>query len=115
MAVRAVGRHIRLAPRKTRLVIDMIRGKSVKEALALLKFTNRAAAPIVAKVINSAVANAEHNHDMHTDKLYVKTACVDAGPILQGRPYRKYIYCARGRASVVRQRTSHITIEVVEK
>jgi large subunit ribosomal protein L22 len=70
MRARAVARYVRIAPRKARLVIDLIRGKSVEEALAILRFTPRAASPIIEKVLRSAVANAEHNYNMDPSRLY---------------------------------------------
>ena len=72
METKAIARTIRIAPRKARLVIDLIRGKNIKEAQAILMFTPRAASPIILKVLNSAVANAEHNNNQNIDNLYVK-------------------------------------------
>jgi large subunit ribosomal protein L22 len=107
---KAIAKHIRVSPRKARRVIDLIRGKDVGEARAILQFvTHKAAAPI-RKVLLSAVANAEHNYNMNTDYLYVKTAYVDVGPSL-----KRLIPRAQGRADVIKRRSSHITIIVSEK
>lgn len=110
MQAKAVARNVRIAPRKARLVIDLIRGKSVEEALAVLRFTPRAASPIIEKVLNSAVANAEHNHNLDVHSLVVSQAYVDEGPTL-----KRYIPRAQGRASRINKRTSHITVVVSER
>ncbi|SFJ38189.1 50S ribosomal protein L22 [Thermoflavimicrobium dichotomicum] len=110
MSAKAVARYVRIAPRKARLVIDLIRGKSVDDALAILKFTPRAASPIIEKVLLSAVANAEHNHNMDRNRLVVAKAYVDEGPTL-----KRYMPRAMGRASRINKRTSHITVVVEEK
>ena len=83
MEVKAQAKTVRIAPRKVRLVIDLIRGKDVKEAAAILEFTNRGASPAVAKVLKSAVANAVHNNGMDENKLYVKACYVDEGIVLK--------------------------------
>ncbi|AUS07635.1 50S ribosomal protein L22 [Laceyella sacchari] len=110
MEAKAVARYVRIAPRKARLVMDLIRGKSVEEAIAILKFTPRAASPIIEKVLASAVANAEHNFNMDTSRLVVAKAFVDEGPTL-----KRYMPRAMGRASRINKRTSHITVVVSEK
>jgi large subunit ribosomal protein L22 len=110
MQAKAVARNVRIAPRKARLVIDLIRGKSVEEALAILRFTPRAASPIIEKVLSSAVANAEHNYNMDSSRLVVEKAFVDEGPTL-----KRYMPRAMGRASAIHKRTSHITVVVSEK
>jgi large subunit ribosomal protein L22 len=107
---RAIAKYIRISPRKVRRVIDLIRGKDVGEAKAILKFTAHKAADPVYKVLQSAVANAEHNYDMDTDVLYVKTAYVDGGPTL-----KRLMPRAQGRADVIKKRSSHITIVVSER
>ncbi|MDQ0190409.1 50S ribosomal protein L22 [Alicyclobacillus cycloheptanicus] len=107
---RAVARYIRIAPRKVRLVVDLIRGKRVGEALAILKFTPRGASPVVEKVLRSAVANAENNHNLDVDNLFVKEVFVDQGPTL-----KRFHPRAQGRAYSVFKRTSHITVVVAEK
>lgn len=105
--VKAVGRYLRTAPRKLRLVADAIRGRSVEEAKSILAFTPKAAAHVLAKVLNSAIANAENNKELDPDTLVVARAFVDQGPSI-----KRFIPRARGRASTVRKRTSHVTIEL---
>lgn len=100
-------KNVRIAPRKARLVVDLIRGKTVDEALSILRFTPRAASPIVEKVLKSAIANAEHNYNMDTTGLVVEQAYVDEGPTL-----KRWIPRARGSASRIHKRTSHITVVV---
>lgn len=107
---KAVARFIRISPRKARQVIDLIRGKDVGEAFAILKFTPNKATEPIGKVLNSAVANAEHNYEMNRDELIVREAYVDAGPTL-----KRIMPRARGRADLIRKRTSHITVVVSEK
>jgi len=107
---RAVARYVKAPPRKLRLVVDNIRGKSTGTALNILKFTNRSAARILSKVIESAVANAENNLEMDPDTLYIHKAFVDQGPVT-----RRFRPRAMGRATPIRKRTSHITIVVKEK
>jgi len=107
MEAKAVARYIRIAPYKVRQVVDLIRGKKVDEALAILRFTPKRAAHVVAKVVKSAVANAEHNYDMLRDELVISRAYVDQGPTLKRWRPRAY-----GRANIRRRRTSHITIVV---
>jgi len=107
---KAVARQVRIAPRKARLVVDLIRGKDVNEAIAILRYTNRAATPVIEKVLNSAIANAEHNYEMDPDNLVVSEAYVDEGITL-----KRFRPRAQGRASAINKRTSHITIVVKEK
>jgi len=107
---KAVAKFIRMSPRKVRLVVDLIRGKSAEEADQILKYTNRRAAAPVRKVLKSAVANAVNNHDLLEDELVVKAAYVDEGPTL-----KRILPRARGRADIIKKRTSHITIIVEEK
>jgi large subunit ribosomal protein L22 len=107
---KAVARFVRVAPRKVRQVIDLIRGKRVADAQTVLKFTPRFAAEIVEKVLNSAVANAEHNYQMKREKLVVTEAFVDQGPTMKRMMPR-----AQGRGAMIHKRTSHITIVVAEK
>jgi large subunit ribosomal protein L22 len=107
---RAVARYVRIAPRKVRIVVDQIRGKSVDEALALLRFIPKRAAPVVAKVVKSAAANAENNFDMDRRSLYVAEAYVDQGPTLKRFHPRQ-----RGQAFPILKRTSHITVVVRER
>ena len=110
METRAVAKYIRITPRKVRIVLDLIRGKNVAEAFAILKFTPKAGADVVEKVLRSAVANAENNFDMDADKLFVKTAYADQGPTLKRIHPR-----SRGQAFKIMKRTSHVTIVVDEK
>jgi len=110
MESRAVLRHVRIAPRKARLVVDMVRGKPIEEALSVLDFTPKKAARLIAKTVRSAVANAEDTQHVDVDKLVVKSAFVDDGPLTwRWRPR------AHGRATGIRKRTSHITIVVDER
>ncbi len=107
---KAVAKTVRIAPRKARLVIDLIRGKEVGEAYAILAHTNRGASPIIEKVLKSAVANAEHNYELDAENLFVKEAFVNEGVTL-----KRFRPRAQGRASSINKRTSHITIVVSEK
>jgi large subunit ribosomal protein L22 len=105
--MRAVAKYVRIAPRKARLVADEIRGKSYPEAVSLLRFTNKRAAKIVGDVLDSAAANAENNMDADVDELRVKTIKIDEGPTI-----KRYRPRAMGRATMIRKRTSHITVEL---
>jgi large subunit ribosomal protein L22 len=102
--------YARLSPQKTRLVVDMVRGKGVQEALNLLKFSPQKAAAIVSKLVSSAVANAEQKGVSDVDRLYVKTITVDMGPVL-----KRFIPRAQGRATKIRKPTSHIIVVLDEK
>lgn len=108
--VRAVAKYVRMAPRKVRLVIDQIRNKDIESALEVLQFSTRAAAEPVAKALNSAVANAENNNGLRSRNLYVKAAYVDEGPTLKRIRPR-----AKGSASRINKRTSHITVIVAPR
>jgi large subunit ribosomal protein L22 len=110
MEARAVARYIRVSPRKARVVIDLIRGKDVGEAQAILRFNARAAAEIVGKVLDSAVANAEHNLKIKPDTLFVSEAFVNEGPTLKRIRPR-----AMGRAFRINKRTSHVTVVVKQR
>jgi large subunit ribosomal protein L22 len=107
---RAVAKHVRIAPRKAGLVVDLIRGKDIGEAIAILKMTPKAASPIVEKVLNSAIANAENNFKMDPTKLVVSEAYAN-----QGATMKRFRPRAQGRASRINKRTSHITIVLTEK
>ncbi len=109
-SAKATARTIRMAPRKVRRVIDLIRGKHVGEAVNILEFSTQHAATPISKVLHSAIANAEHNFDLDVEDLYVSEAYVDEGPTL-----KRYRPRAKGAASPVNKRTSHITIVVSEK
>lgn len=102
---RATAKYIRMSSRKVKAVIDLIRGKSVGEAIAILENTNRAAVEPVKKVLNSAIANAENNLEMSRDTLYIAEAYANQGPTL-----KRFRPRAQGRAAMIRKRTSHITI-----
>jgi large subunit ribosomal protein L22 len=103
--VRAQARWVRMAPRKARLAVEHIRGRTVPEARTVLAFTDRAAAREVEKVLRSAVANAEANHGLIGDELIVETAVVDEGPTM-----KRWRPRARGRAARIHKRTCHITL-----
>lgn len=105
--VRATAKYVRVSPGKARLVIDLIRGKHVAQAFDILHFCTRSVAVDVEKVLRSAVANAEHNNQMRADDLVVKAAYVDEGPMLKRIRPR-----AKGSASRILKRTSHITVIV---
>ena len=106
-------RFVRTAPRKLRRVADAIRGKSVREALALLKFAEVYAAEPIEKLLRSAVANAGNNHDMNSDELYIARITVDGGP--GGRFTKRLDPRAQGRANFKRKRMAHVTVAVGEK
>jgi len=110
METTAKARYVRIAPRKVRIVMDMVRGKPVEEALQTLGLVRKAASPVIAKVIRSALANAENNFHMSTDGLVITKACVDEGPTM-----KRFLPRAMGRATTVRKRTSHITVVLSEK
>jgi large subunit ribosomal protein L22 len=103
--MKATAKFVRIAPRKARLVADEIRGKSVPEAVSLLEFTNKRAATILGDVVRSAAANAEHNDDADVDELFVRDIRVDEGPTI-----KRYRARAMGRATMIRKRTSHISV-----
>jgi large subunit ribosomal protein L22 len=110
MRVRAQAKYIRQSPYKVRRVLDLVRGLPVEEARHVLAFTDRRAAVTVRKVLDSAVANAEHNHALDADELFITQAYADEGPTL-----KRWRPRARGRATRIRKRTSHITIVVSEE
>lgn len=110
MEARAQHNYARISPRKVKIVCDLIRGKDTKTATALLMQTPKAASELMIKILNSAVANAENNHKMDPDKLYVSETFANPGPILKRSMPR-----AQGRMFRINKRTSHITIVVKEK
>ncbi|CBL17574.1 MULTISPECIES: 50S ribosomal protein L22 [Ruminococcus] len=110
MEARAYLRNARIAPRKVQIVLDLIRNKPVDIALATLELTPKAASPMVAKLLKSAMANAENNHNMNKDDLYVSECFVCPGPIM-----KRVMPRAQGRAFRILKRTSHITLVVKEK
>lgn len=101
---------VRISPDKARLVIDQIRDKEIDEALRIVRFSKKKAARFVLKALESAIANAENNHDMDADELWIKEAYVDEGPSLKRLKPR-----ARGSADIIRHRTSHITVVVSDE
>ena len=110
MEVKATAKTLRIPPRKARLVIDLIRGKDVAEAAPILRFTPNAAAVAIGKTLKSAVANAVNNNDMDEEKLYVKACYANEGITL-----KRYMPRAKGSASAIHKRTSHITVVVDER
>jgi large subunit ribosomal protein L22 len=105
--MRATAKYVRIAPRKVRLVADEVRGKSYPEAASILRFTNKRAARIIGDVINSAAANAEHNDGVDPEELFLREIRVDEGPTI-----KRYRARALGRATMIRKRTSHISVEL---
>jgi large subunit ribosomal protein L22 len=105
--VQAVAKWVRMSPRKARLVVDHIRGRSVPEARTVLAFTQRAAAREIEKVLGSAVANAEANHNLVGDELIVSAVFVDEGPVM-----KRWRARARGRAARIHKPTCHITVRL---
>jgi large subunit ribosomal protein L22 len=110
MEAKAHARYIRIAPRKVKLVIDLIRGKDVGEAISILRHTPKAASPVVEKLLNSAIANAEHNFEMDPNRLVISQIYVNPGPIM-----KRFRPRARGSAARINKRTSHITVVVSQK
>ena len=110
MEVNATAKYIRIAPRKLRIVMNLIRGKKVSEAFAILKFTPKVGSEVVEKVLRSAVANAEHNNDMNVDNLFVSSCYVYQGPTLKRIHPR-----SRGQAFKILKHSSHVTVCVSEK
>ena len=102
---RAVAQYVRVSPRKAQIVVDLIRGKKVDDALAILMYTPKSAAPVVEKILNSAIANAENNLEMDRGSLYVAEVYANQGPTL-----KRYWARSHGRADMIKKRTSHITI-----
>lgn len=110
MEARAVAKYVRVSPLKVQRVVRMIRGRNIREAQALLRYAPNRAAQVVAKVLNSAVANAENNYELDRDDLVVARAFVGKGPSTKRVQPR-----ARGRADVITKRSSHITVVVGER
>jgi large subunit ribosomal protein L22 len=100
----------RLSPRKTRLVVDMVRGKKIQDALNILRFSPQPSAKLISKLLSSAVANAEQKGASDVDRLFVKTISVDGGAVL-----KRFVPRAMGRASKIRKPTSHISVVLAEK
>ena len=110
MEAKAQARFVRIAPRKVRVVMDLIRGKSVGEAFSIVRFIPKRASGIIEKVLHSAVANAEHNYDMNKENLFIYKAYVDEGPTL-----KRFRPRAMGRATRIRKRSSHLTVVLRER
>ena len=107
---RAIVKNVRISSRKVKIVIDLIRGKQVDQALAILKYTPKSAAPVVEKLLNSAIANAENNQGKSRDNLYVAEVFANEGPT-----FKRYWARSHGRADVILKRTSHITVVLDQK
>ncbi|MZQ74868.1 MAG: 50S ribosomal protein L22 [Peptoclostridium sp.] len=110
MQAKAIAKFVRVSPRKAGQVAGLVRGKKVNEALAILKYTPQKPASILAKVIESAIANAENNHEMDKEKLYVAEIYANQGPTI-----KRFRPRAMGRATSIRKRTSHIGVVLKEK
>ena len=110
MEARAIAKEVRTVPRKARLVIDLIRGKSVKEADVILKNLNKESARLIRKVLVSATANAENNLNLNKDNLYVKEAFIN-----ESRTLKRMRFGSRGHVEPIKKRTSHITIVVSDR
>ena len=106
----AVAKYIRISPRKVQIVIDLIRGKAVEDALAILAYTPKSAAPVGEKVLNSAIANAENNLELDRKDLYVAEIYANQGPTL-----KRYWARSHGRADMIKKHTSHITVVLDKK
>ncbi|MGI6238290.1 MAG: 50S ribosomal protein L22 [Christensenellales bacterium] len=107
---RASAKYVRVAPRKVQIVLDLIRGKRVDDALAIIMYTPKSASPVVEKILNSAIANAENNLEMDREMLYVAECYANFGPTL-----KRYWARSHGRADVIKKHTSHITIVLDQK
>ncbi|KOA19896.1 50S ribosomal protein L22 [Clostridium homopropionicum DSM 5847] len=110
MEARAIAKYVRIAPRKVAVVLDLVRGKNVNEAFAILKYTPKNAATIINKVLKSAVANAENNLNLDGKNLFIAEAYANQGPTL-----KRFRPRAQGRAYSIMKRTSHITLVVKER
>lgn len=110
MEVKAIAKTVHIAPRKVRLVLDLVRGKNVEEAFGILKFTPNHAAGDVSKVLKSAVANATNNHELDATKLYIKACYANEGVTM-----KRFMPRAKGNAAQILKRTSHITVVVAER
>lgn len=110
MEVLAKAKYLRISPYKARLVARLVKGKKADEALGILAFTNKKFARMLSKVIQSAIANAEHNTGLDVDKLWVKNVIVDEGPM-----WKRWRPRAMGRATMILKRTSHVTVILEER
>lgn len=110
MEAKAIVKHVRISSRKVNIVLDLIRGKKVGDAFAILKHTPKAASAVLEKLLKSAIANAENNYNMNVDKLFISEAYATQGPTL-----KRFMARAQGRGVRILKRTSHITLAVKEK
>ena len=110
MEAKAIAKYVRVSPRKAGQICSLVRGKDVNEALAILKFTPRGAGADIAKVVKSAKANAENNHEMNAENLYIASIVANQGPTI-----KRFMPRAQGRATMIRKRTSHIEVVLKEK
>ena len=110
MEVKAVARYVRISPQKVRKIVGAVKGKPVETGINSLKFMPQKAAAIVEKTLRSAVANADHNHELDGDTLFIKNITVDQGPSL-----KRFRARARGRGSRILKKTSHITVTVADE
>jgi large subunit ribosomal protein L22 len=110
MEARAISRYVRVAPRKARLVADLVRGKGVGDAVSLLERLPKKTARLLVKTLKSVVANAEHTQRVDVDRLYIKRITVDGGPTA-----KRFMPRAHGRATKIRKRTAHLTVVVDER
>ncbi len=110
MQAKATAKYVRVSPRKAGQLCGVVRGKNVDEALAILKFTPRESAFLISKVIESAKANAENNHEMDVEKLYIDSIVANQGPTI-----KRFMPRAMGRATMIRKRTSHIEVVLKER
>ena len=110
MEAKAIAKSLRISPIKARLVVDLVRGKDVNEALNILNNTNKKTSKFVIKVVNSAIANATNNFNMDRNKLFINEARVDAGPLM-----KRHTFDSRSHIGRKDRRTSHIVITVAEK
>ncbi|HPO04490.1 MAG TPA: 50S ribosomal protein L22 [Bacillota bacterium] len=110
MEAKAVAKYVRMSPIKLKPITDLVRGKDLSEALTILKFTPGKGSVLVEKVVKSAAANAENNHDMNVDKLYVAEVYAHKGPTM-----KRWRAGAQGRASLILKRSSHIGVTLRER
>ena len=110
MEARAIAKYVRMSPIKLKPVADLVRGKDLSEALTILKFTAGKGAEIVEKVVQSAAANAENNHEMNPDSLYVAEIIINQGPTM-----KRWRAGAQGRASMILKRSSHVSVTLRER
>ncbi|MBE6032782.1 MAG: 50S ribosomal protein L22 [Clostridiales bacterium] len=110
MEAKAVAKYVRMSPIKLKPVVDLVRGKDLNEALTILKYTPGKGSVLVEKVVQSAAANAENNHDMNTDKLYVAEIYANQGPTI-----KRWRAASHGRAAMILKRCSHIGVTLKER